>query len=411
MKENLIIAKEILLVEEFKIKQYFDYISVYGLDKVHKAFNYILENSASKRETLNRYFYVFLSIDLEKISVNKKSFYELMNKYANENIKQYLMDIIDYEGVCPEFNKIFEKIYAFGDFVNDLENDEDKIDLKDIDCSDSVRTYLKEIGEIKLLTQEEEQHLLDEIKKGNLDAKNKFISANLRLVVSIAKRYYGTGLPLLDLIQEGNVGLMIAVDKFDTSKKTKFSTYATHWIRQAVSRAVASQGRIIRIPIHLNTDIYNYKRAANDFFVANNRYPTNEEMVKILNITMEKLLNIQNILNTGNILPLDNSITNDEDVEASFIEMIPSDDISLFDTVVSNQVSYAIRDVLEELTEREANVLKYRYGFIDGKSRTLEEIGQMFGVTRERIRQIESKALRKLRHPCRRRKLKDFYSN
>ena len=276
---------------------------------------------------------------------------------------------------------------------------------KDLTINDPVRMYLKEIGQIKLLSMDEELELADRIAAGDEMAKNTLAEANLRLVVSIAKRYVGRGMLFLDLIQEGNIGLMKAVDKFDVTKGYKFSTYATWWIRQAITRAIADQARTIRVPVHMVETINKLARVQRQLTLELNREPTEDELAKKMNISVDKIRDIYKI--SQEPVSLETPIGEEDDSHlGDFIK--DERNVSPEDFATNEMLKDEIADVLSTLTEREEKVIRLRFGLEDGKSRTLEEVGQMFGVTRERIRQIEAKALRKLRHPSRSRKLKDY---
>ncbi len=271
---------------------------------------------------------------------------------------------------------------------------------------DPVRMYLKEIGQIRLLSAEEEVELAQRIADGDQMAKNKLTEANLRLVVSIAKKYSGRGLHILDLIQEGNTGLIRAVDKFDWTKGNKFSTYATWWIRQAITRAIADQARTIRVPVHMVEVINKATRCNRKLVQELGREPTVEEIAKELNLPVEKIIEANRT--AADTLSLDTPVGDEEDTSiGSFVE----DERTLgpADATSNALLAEALKDILDTLTEREADVLRMRFGMYDGRTHTLEEVGQIFGVTRERIRQIENKAIRKLRHPSRAKKIKDFY--
>ena len=271
---------------------------------------------------------------------------------------------------------------------------------------DSVRLYLREIGKIPLLTAEEELALAKRVVAGEKDAKDKMAEANMRLVVSIAKRYVGRGLDLLDLIQEGNTGLLRAVEKFDPDKGFKFSTYATWWIRQAITRAIADQARTIRIPVHMVETINKLLRTQRRLTQELNREPTNEEIAKAMEIEVDKVEHIMKI--KQDISSLDASVRDDEEdsVLADFIE--DEDTISPEESATGQLLKEHVKDMLGALTEREQKILKLRFGLEDGKSHTLEEVGQEFSVTRERIRQIEAKALAKLRKHKDAKKLHDY---
>jgi RNA polymerase primary sigma factor len=282
----------------------------------------------------------------------------------------------------------------------------DETDLtKDLTINDPVRMYLKEIGQIKLLTMEEELDLADRILAGEQAAKNILAEANLRLVVSIAKRYVGRGMLFLDLIQEGNIGLMKAVDKFDVLKGFKFSTYATWWIRQSITRAIADQARTIRVPVHMVETINKLSRIQRQMTLELNREPTEDELAKKMGLSVDKIRDIYKI--SQEPVSLETPIGEEEDSHlGDFIK--DENNMSPEEYATNEMLKDEIGEVLLTLTEREEKVIRLRFGLEDGKSRTLEEVGQMFGVTRERIRQIEAKALRKLRHPSRSRKLKDY---
>ena len=282
---------------------------------------------------------------------------------------------------------------------------DDEILTKDLTINDPVRMYLKEIGQIKLLTMQEELDLADRILEGDEQAKTILAEANLRLVVSIAKRYVGRGMLFLDLIQEGNIGLMKAVDKFDVTKGYKFSTYATWWIRQSVTRALADQARTIRVPVHMVETINKLARIQRQLTLELNREPTEQELAKKMNVSIDKIREIYKI--SQEPVSLETPIGEEDDSHlGDFIK--DERNMSPEEYATNEMLKDEIADVLLTLTEREEKVIRLRFGLEDGKSRTLEEVGQMFGVTRERIRQIEAKALRKLRHPSRSRKLKDY---
>lgn len=282
---------------------------------------------------------------------------------------------------------------------------DDKIYLDDI-ADDSVRLYLREIGKIPLLNAEEELELAQRVVEGDKKAKDKMAEANMRLVVSIAKRYVGRGLDLLDLIQEGNTGLLRAVEKFDPDKGFKFSTYATWWIRQAITRAIADQARTIRIPVHMVETINKLLRTQRRLTQELNREPTNEEIAEAMEIEVDKVEHIMKI--KQDISSLDASVRDDEEdsVLGDFIE--DEDTISPEESATNQLLKEHVKDMLGALTEREQKILKLRFGLEDGKSHTLEEVGQEFAVTRERIRQIEAKALAKLRKHKDAKKLHDY---
>ncbi|MEG0546630.1 MAG: RNA polymerase sigma factor RpoD [Oscillospiraceae bacterium] len=278
-------------------------------------------------------------------------------------------------------------------------------DSRNIAMDDPVKVYLKEIGRVPLLTPEEEIELAIRIADDDQRAKQRLAEANLRLVVSIAKRYVGRGMQFLDLIQEGNLGLIKAVDKFDYTKGFKFSTYATWWIRQAITRAIADQARTIRIPVHMVETINKVKKTNSQLLHKNGRDPTAEEIADELDMSVEKVREILRVAQEP--VSLETPIGEEEDSHLG--DFIPDDDaLAPADAASMLLLKEQLADVLKTLTPREAKVLELRFGLIDGHPRTLEEVGKEFDVTRERIRQIEAKALRKLRHPSRSKKLKDF---
>ena len=302
---------------------------------------------------------------------------------------------------------------AADDLLLDIERDDEEEEIENIDLSvpdgvsieDPVRMYLKEIGKVPLLTAEEEVNLAKRMEDGDAEAKKRLAEANLRLVVSIAKRYVGRGMLFLDLIQEGNLGLIKAVEKFDYKKGYKFSTYATWWIRQAITRAIADQARTIRIPVHMVETINKLIRVQRQLLQELGREPYPEEIAEEMKLPVERVREIQKI--SQEPVSLETPIGEEEDSHlGDFIqdENVPVPVEAASFTLLKEQLA----EVLDTLTEREQKVLRLRFGLDDGKARTLEEVGKEFEVTRERIRQIEAKALRKLRHPSRSRKLKDF---
>ncbi len=283
---------------------------------------------------------------------------------------------------------------------------DDSPDISDsVSIDDPVKIYLKEIGRVPLLTTEEETDLAIRISNGDVAAKQRLSEANLRLVVSIAKRYLGRGMQFLDLIQEGNLGLIKAVEKFDHTKGFKFSTYATWWIRQAITRAIADQARTIRIPVHMVETINKVKKASSQLLHITGHEPSAEEIAEMLKMPADKVREIMRV--SQEPVSLETPIGEEEDSHLG--DFIPDDDAPAPQDAASNTLlKEQLSDVLNTLTPREAKVLRLRFGLDDGRARTLEEVGEEFNVTRERIRQIEAKALRKLRHPSRSKKLKDF---
>ncbi len=343
-------------------------------------------------------------------------------------------NVLDYKEIMDYFQDTdfeadkMEKVFEFlegcnidvkmndddGDVEDDIIlSDEDDIDIEKIDLSvpdgigleDPVRMYLKEIGKVPLLSAEEEIEYAQRMEEGDEEAKKRLAEANLRLVVSIAKRYVGRGMQFLDLIQEGNLGLIKAVEKFDYRKGYKFSTYATWWIRQAITRAIADQARTIRIPVHMVETINKLVRVQRQLLQELGREPSPEEIAETMDIPVERVREIQKI--SQEPVSLETPIGEEEDSHLG--DFIQDDNVPVpAEAAASTLLKEQLVEVLGTLTDREQKVLRLRFGMDDGRARTLEEVGKEFNVTRERIRQIEAKALRKLRHPSRSRKLKDY---
>ena len=339
----------------------------------------------------------------------------LANANNNSISSLDVMNIIEEQDGDPDLvDKLFDELEAKGiAIVAETSVEDDAIREMNLDANvadgagmdDPVRMYLKEIGKVPLLTAEQEQDLAQRMLEGDEDAKSQLIEANLRLVVSIAKRYLGRGMQFLDLIQEGNLGLIKAVDKFDHSKGFKFSTYATWWIRQAITRAIADQARTIRIPVHMVETINRLVREQRALIQELGREPTVEEIAERMNLSVEKVREIQKI--SQEPVSLEKPIGEEEDSHLG--DFIPDDDaMSPADQVAYTLLKEQLLDAMKGLTAREEKVLRLRFGLDDGRQRTLEEVGKEFNVTRERIRQIEAKALRKLLHPSRSKKLKDY---
>ncbi len=323
-----------------------------------------------------------------------------------ENLKNLELDADSLDDLYNSFRENNITVVSEHEEDDEIDTSSDtELLTKDLTINDPVRMYLKEIGQIKLLTTEEELELADRIVEGDEMAKATLAEANLRLVVSIAKRYVGRGMLFLDLIQEGNIGLMKAVEKFDVTKGYKFSTYATWWIRQAITRAIADQARTIRVPVHMVETINKLARIERQLTLELNREPTEEELSKKMGTSVEKIRDIYKISQE----PVSLEIPIGEEDDSHLGDFIPDEtNMSPEDYAVNELLKDEISEVLLTLTEREEKVIRLRFGLEDGRPRTLEEVGQLFGVTRERIRQIEAKALRKLRHPSRSRKLKDY---
>ena len=346
-----------------------------------------------------------LNAQLEKMDLTPEKIEEIYDRFEAMNIQivtaELELDLGDDLDVGDGMD---------GDIDLSGLDEEDLVDPVDLaaeySLDDPVRMYLKEIGQVKLLSAEEEVELAKRVAEGDQEAKNKLTEANLRLVVSIAKKYSGRGLHILDLIQEGNTGLIRAVDKFDWTKGNKFSTYATWWIRQAITRAIADQARTIRVPVHMVEVINKATRCNRKLVQELGREPTVEEIAKELNLPVEKIIEANRT--AADTLSLDTPVGDEEDTSiGSFVEDERTPGPA--DATSNALLAEALKEILDTLTEREADVLRMRFGMYDGRTHTLEEVGQIFGVTRERIRQIENKAIRKLRHPSRAKKIRDFY--
>ena len=320
-----------------------------------------------------------------------------------------LFDILEkYDITSNQMDTVYKALPEAGiQIIDEAERDKELFDrvLMDVGLDDPVKMYLKDIGRVPLLSADDEIELARRMQEGDEEAKRHLSEANLRLVVSIAKRYVGRGMLFLDLIQEGNLGLMKAVEKFDYQKGYKFSTYATWWIRQSITRAIADQARTIRIPVHMVETINKLTRVSRMLLQQTGREPTPEEIAQEMGVTVERVVEIQRIAQDP--VSLESPIGEEED---SHLGDFDEDDKSVTpsDSVAATMLKEQLLHVLDTLTPREEKVLRLRYGIDDGRPRTLEEVGKEFNVTRERIRQIEAKALRKLRHPSRSKTLKDF---
>jgi len=372
------------------------------IDKKQEAFATLLEKGKKGKNQLTYGMIadVLDSTDLDKNQMD--DIYELLMAKGIEIVSEHEPE---------DFDTLLE---ADPDAVNDdvdaIVEEAAELDIestipKSIAVDDPVRMYLKEIGKVPLLTADEEIELAKRMEAGDEEAKKRLCEANLRLVVSIAKRYVGRGMLFLDLIQEGNLGLIKAVDKFDYTKGYKFSTYATWWIRQAITRSIADQARTIRIPVHMVETINKLIRVSRQLLQTYGREPSPEEIALEMGITVEKVREIQKIAQEP--VSLETPIGEEEDSHLG--DFIPDEDVPApAEAAAFSMLKEQLVEVLDTLTEREQKVLKLRFGLEDGRARTLEEVGKEFDVTRERIRQIEAKSLRKLRHPSRSKKLKDY---
>ena len=337
--------------------------------------------------------------DLDMTQTEKDAFYDKLEDSGIEVKPLDIVDDFDFESLEPDSEAELEEL------VGAAETDDLPDMPKGVTVDDPVRMYLKEIGKVPLLTADEEMDLAQRMEQGDEEAKKRLCEANLRLVVSIAKRYVGRGMLFLDLIQEGNLGLIKAVDKFDWRKGFKFSTYATWWIRQSITRSIADQARTIRIPVHMVETINKQIRVTRQLLQELGRDPTPEEIAAEMEIPVEKVREISKIAQEP--VSLETPIGEEEDSHLG--DFIPDEDVpSPADAAAFSMLKEQLDEVLSTLTDREQEVLRLRFGLDDGRQRTLEEVGQMFKVTRERIRQIEAKALRKLRHPNRSKRLRDY---
>ena len=368
--------------------------------KAYEQLDQILERAKKSGSiTFNEVDDAFSDLDLTQNE--KDAFYDKLEESGVEVAPLIIEDDFDFDALEPDPESEAE----LEELVEAAEAD-DLTDMpKGVTVDDPVRMYLKEIGKVPLLTADEEMDLAQRMEQGDEEAKKRLCEANLRLVVSIAKRYVGRGMLFLDLIQEGNLGLIKAVDKFDWRKGFKFSTYATWWIRQSITRSIADQARTIRIPVHMVETINKQIRVTRQLLQELGRDPSPEEIAAEMEIPVEKVREILKIAQEP--VSLETPIGEEEDSHLG--DFIPDEDVpSPADAAAFSMLKEQLDEVLSTLTDREQEVLRLRFGLDDGRQRTLEEVGQMFKVTRERIRQIEAKALRKLRHPNRSKRLRDY---
>lgn len=370
-------------------------------EKRQELMRELIEKGKSSK---NKLTYTTIADVLESADLDKNQMDEVYDTLMSKGIE------VVSEEEPDDFDMLLSEDSDFTEDPDAIIEEANEMDLeaslpKGVTVDDPVRMYLKEIGKVPLLSADEERELAERMANGDEEAKKRLCEANLRLVVSIAKRYVGRGMLFLDLIQEGNLGLIKAVDKFDYTKGYKFSTYATWWIRQAITRSIADQARTIRIPVHMVETINKLIRVSRQLLQTYGREPTPEEIAVEMGLSVEKVREIQKIAQEP--VSLETPIGEEEDSHLG--DFIPDEDVPApAEAAAFSMLKEQLIEVLDTLTEREQKVLKLRFGLEDGRARTLEEVGKEFEVTRERIRQIEAKALRKLRHPSRSKKLKDY---
>ena len=375
----------------------------------YSEINSLLSDMSLDKDSLEDIYDIVESKGITIIETREPTSSELENDGPDDDVLDFDMDLdmdldldLDLEDDLVDENEEDNKSGVIIKSTGEIEVSDS---AKNIPTDDPVRMYFKEIGKVPLLSAEEERDLAIRIEQGDEEAKKKLCESNLRLVVSIARRYLNRGLSFLDLIQEGNLGLIKAVEKFDYTKGYKFSTYATWWIRQAITRSIADQARTIRIPVHMVETINKLIRISRQLLQEYGREPTSEEIAREMGISVEKVREIKKI--SQDPVSLETPIGEEEDSHLG--DFIPDEDIpSPVDAAAYSMLQKQLREVLDTLSEREKKVLILRFGHDDGRPRTLEEVGREFNVTRERIRQIEAKALRKLRHPSRSKKLRDY---
>lgn len=403
--EMVTIIEEVKSIKKFSVENYFYLINKYEKSIILRVFREILKTADNARAERDRFIYAYLAIEFDSMTLSESNIIKLMDKYGEDLISSFFVNVIELNSNSMEVARMKDKVNTCTEMTENMYNiAESKDSAMNKITEDSVRAYLKEIGDIKLLTPQEETELARKIAIGDIDAKNKLVEANLRLVVSIAKRYSNRGIPILDLIQEGNLGLMRAADKFNADKGTKFSTYATWWIRQAVTRAIADFSKTIRLPVHLVEVINRVNITQKRLTTELNRMPTIREIADNMGITVARVEEVFRL--QQETLSLDTPVGEEEDTRLG--DFVP-DTHTTEEIYSENELRYLLEQCLSTLTEREAEVIKLRFGWDDGVKHTLEEVGQHYGVTRERIRQIEMKAIRKLKHVTRAKKLQGYY--
>ena len=411
------IINEISNIKLLDLKKYDSLVNKYGINNVNLAFEQMLNLSTKKQGLIKLYSTAFIVIDITSQNKKNNVYGFLCNKYDPNIVDKFIseyellnLSFIDDDKINELLNSAINFEETRENLDNEEKNNDENLDNSDFYTdSDSVKTYLREIGSLPLLKADEEKTIAIAAKNGDEKARKKLIESNLRLVVSIAKHFANHGLSLLDLIQEGNLGLIKAVEKFDPYKGFKFSTYATWWIRQAITRAIADHANTIRIPVHAHELIGKINRAKKILTMTNCGEPSDEEIAEYLDIDVSKVEETKLIMEKTNLISLETPIKSDGEREDSVIgDFIPSTDDDPEEIAYKMSLDETIKDVLSTLTQREQKVLELRFGLNDNKILTLDEVGQLFGVTRERIRQIENKAIRKIKVPVRRKKLEPF---
>ena len=412
------IINEISNINVFNLNEYSNLINKYGIKDVNLAFQNILNLSTKKQGLIRNYSTAFIAIDIINQTKTNNIYGFLCNKYDQDTVDNFISEyeLLNLSFIDENvFNDLLNAAINYEEISsNPIENEdtenEDSNNVYYCADDDSVAMYLKEMGSLPLLTIEDERKTAIAAKNGDEKAREKLIESNLRLVVSIAKHYQNRNLTLLDLIQEGNLGLMRAVEKFDPCKGYKFSTYATWWIRQYISRALSDTSSTIRIPVHAYELFGKIKRAERNIPVDGDREPTDEEIADYLNMNVTKIKEAKIARRKLELVSLENPVKNNDDRDKSTIkDFVPSEESTPEEIAYDNALKEAIREVISTLTPKEQEVLNLRFGLTTGGVvYTLEEIGNGLGVTRERVRQIENKALRKLKAPSKRKKLDGF---